>query len=89
MPAAREADCDIRAEGVFEGAAMSTEMSEIAVLLARLPLPLSQLHRRLQDAKNVWERHQAAYYLWEAMLPLRLLASVAAWWNGPNSRLLR
>ncbi len=54
---------------------MSTEMSEIAVLLARLPLPLAQLHRRAQNAKNVWERHQAAYYLWEAAL--RLLASVA------------
>jgi WD40 repeat protein/serine/threonine protein kinase len=44
-------------------------------LLQRLPLPLAQLCRRAQNAKASLERHQAAYYLWEAAL--KLLASVA------------
>jgi serine/threonine protein kinase/WD40 repeat protein len=41
----------------------------------RLPLPLAQLYRRAFNAKAPLERHQAAYYLWEAAL--KLLASVA------------
>jgi serine/threonine protein kinase/WD40 repeat protein len=39
-------------------------------LLRRLPLPLAQLYRRAHNAKNALERHQAAYYLWEAGLKL-------------------
>ncbi len=44
-------------------------------LLRRLPLPLAQLCRRAHNAKTPLERHQAAYYLWEASL--KLLSSVA------------
>jgi len=35
-------------------------------LVCGLPLPLAQLARRADHAKNALERHQAAYYLWEA-----------------------
>ena len=34
-------------------------------LAGGLPLPLAQLARRADHAKNALERHQAAYYLWE------------------------
>src|ERR1700687_1870470 len=44
-------------------------------LVHRLPLPLAQLYRRSHNAKTALERHQAAYYLWEAAL--KLLGSVA------------
>src|SRR5438552_2039547 len=44
-------------------------------LVQRLPLPLVKLVRRAQNAKTPLDRHQAAYYLWEASL--KLLASVA------------
>jgi WD40 repeat protein/serine/threonine protein kinase len=44
-------------------------------LLRRLPLPLAQLYRRGHNAKTALERHQAAYYLWEAAL--KLLGSAA------------
>ena len=39
-------------------------------LVRRLPLPLAQLYRRAYNAKTPLERHQAAYYLWEAALKL-------------------
>jgi serine/threonine protein kinase len=45
-------------------------------LVQRLPLPLAQLYRRAHNAKTPVDRHQAAYYLWEAAL--KLLGSVAA-----------
>ncbi len=44
-------------------------------LLARLPLPLAQLYRRAHNAKAPLDRHQTAFYLWEAAL--KLLGSVA------------
>jgi hypothetical protein len=44
-------------------------------LVLRLPLPLAQLCRRALNARTPLERHQAAYYLWEAAL--KLLACVA------------
>ena len=44
-------------------------------LLQRLPLPLAQLCRRSQNAKTPLERHNSAFYLWEAAL--KLLGSVA------------
>src|SRR6266446_7765909 len=44
-------------------------------LVRRLPLPLAQLYRRAHNAKTALERHQTAYYLWEAAL--KLLGSVA------------
>jgi serine/threonine protein kinase len=43
-------------------------------LVRRLPLPLARLYRRSHNAKSPIDRHQAAYFLWEAAL--RLLASV-------------
>jgi len=36
----------------------------------RLPLPLARLHRRALNAKQPLDRHQAAYYFWEASLKL-------------------
>ena len=44
-------------------------------LVRRLPLPLARLYRRAHNAKSPFDRHQAAYFLWEAAL--RLLASSA------------
>jgi WD40 repeat protein/serine/threonine protein kinase/tetratricopeptide (TPR) repeat protein len=44
-------------------------------LIRRLPLPLAQLYRRAHNARTPHERHQAAFYLWEAAL--KLLASTA------------
>ena len=44
-------------------------------LLRRLPLPLAQLYRRAHNAKSAVDRHNAAYYLWEAAL--KLLGAVA------------
>jgi serine/threonine protein kinase len=44
-------------------------------MVLRLPLPLAKLLRRAQHAKTPLDRHQAAYYLWEAAL--KLLGSVA------------
>src|SRR5262245_41550350 len=46
-------------------------------LLRRLPLPLAQLYRRAHNAKAPLERHQAAYYLWEAALKLLGVVAVA------------
>src|SRR3954451_22622664 len=44
-------------------------------LIRRLPLPLAKLYRRAHNAKSPQDRHQAAYFLWEASL--KLLGSVA------------
>src|SRR5947209_15880331 len=44
-------------------------------LLRRLPLPLAKLYRHAANAKAPLDRHQAAYFLWEAAL--KLLGSVA------------
>jgi serine/threonine protein kinase len=38
--------------------------------LAKWPLPLAQLSLRAQNGKNPLERHNAAYFLWEAALKL-------------------
>src|SRR6516225_5352321 len=43
-------------------------------LARRLPLPLAQLYRRAHNAKTALDRHQAAFYLWEA--GVKLLGSV-------------
>src|SRR4051812_30262870 len=45
-------------------------------LIRRLPLPLAQLYRRAYNAKTPLERHQAAYYTWEAALKLLGCAAV-------------
>jgi hypothetical protein len=47
----------------------------LGYLVHRLPLPLAQLYRRAHNAKTPLERHNAAFYLWEAAL--KLLGSVA------------
>lgn len=44
-------------------------------LLRQLPLPLAQLYLRALNGKNAFERHNAAFYLWEAAL--KLLSCVA------------
>jgi WD40 repeat protein/serine/threonine protein kinase len=44
-------------------------------LMQRLPLPLAQLYRRAHNAKTALERHNTAFFLWEA--GLKLLGSVA------------
>jgi WD40 repeat protein/serine/threonine protein kinase len=44
-------------------------------LVQHLPLPLAQLYLRAYNAHTSLERHQGAYYLWEA--GLKLLAAVA------------
>ncbi len=44
-------------------------------LVRRLPLPLAKLYLRAHNAKTPYDRHQAAYFLWEAAL--KLLGSVA------------
>ncbi len=54
---------------------MSETFSVDESLIQRLPLPLFKLVRRFQNAKTPHERHQDAYYLWEAAL--KLLGSVA------------
>src|SRR3954451_8246638 len=43
-------------------------------LVRRLPLPLAKLYRRAHNAKMPQDRHQAAFFLWEAAL--KLLGSV-------------
>jgi hypothetical protein len=54
---------------------MSETINVDESLVQGLPLPLAKLVRRVQNAKTPLDRHQAAYYLWEA--GLKLLASVA------------
>lgn len=54
---------------------MSEPVSINESLIPRLPLPLVKLIRRAQNAKTPLDRHQDAYYLWEAAL--KLLGSVA------------
>src|ERR1700736_559720 len=44
-------------------------------LVQRLPLPLAQLYRRAHNAKTALERHNTAFFLWEASL--KLLGAVA------------
>src|SRR5262245_59297730 len=61
--------------GLPSGSAMTRDLAYGEALLRRLPLPLAQLHRQAQNALEPFERHQAAYFLWEAAL--KLLGSVA------------
>jgi WD40 repeat protein/serine/threonine protein kinase len=44
-------------------------------VVARLPLPMARLARRIPNAKSSFERHLAGYFLWES--GLKLLASCA------------
>ena len=54
---------------------MSPELTCDEELVRRLPLPLAKLYLRAHNAKTPYDRHQAAYFLWEAAL--KLLGSVA------------
>jgi serine/threonine protein kinase/Flp pilus assembly protein TadD len=54
---------------------MSADLQFDDALAQRLPLPLAQLYRRAFNAKTARDRHDTAYYLWEAAL--KLLGSVA------------
>ncbi len=54
---------------------MRNELPFEEALAQRLPLPLAQLYRRAHNAKTARDRHDTAYYLWEAAL--KLLGSAA------------
>lgn len=54
---------------------MSSAVSFDDDLARRLPLPLARLYRQAHNAKAALDRHQAAYFLWEASL--KLLGSTA------------
>ena len=54
---------------------MSPDQAVDEDLILTLPLPLARLARRAHNARAPLERHQHAFYLWEAAL--KLLASVA------------
>jgi serine/threonine protein kinase/Tfp pilus assembly protein PilF len=54
---------------------MGGELTCDEELVLRLPFPLAKLYRRAHNAKTALDRHQGAYYLWEAAL--KLLGSVA------------
>ncbi|HEV3166875.1 MAG TPA: protein kinase, partial [Isosphaeraceae bacterium] len=53
-------------------------------LLRRLPLPLAKLYRRAHNAKTPFDRHQTAYFLWEASLKLLGSAAIAAYAEHPQ-----
>ena len=58
---------------------MSADLRFDDALAQRLPLPLAQLYRRAFNAKGARDRHDAAYYLWEATLKLLGSAAIAAY----------
>jgi serine/threonine protein kinase/tetratricopeptide (TPR) repeat protein len=45
--------------------------------LLRLPLPLAQLYNRAYNAKSARERHDNAFYLWEATIKLAAASATA------------
>ena len=51
-------------------------------LLRELPLPLAKLRRRSQNARGGLERHQSAFYLFEAALKLMAAAGLGALTGG-------
>src|SRR5438132_3283989 len=52
-------------------------------LVPRLPLPLAQLYRRAHNAKTALERHNTAYFLWEASLKLLGSAAIVTYAEHP------
>jgi WD40 repeat protein/serine/threonine protein kinase/tetratricopeptide (TPR) repeat protein len=53
-------------------------------LARRLPLPLAKLYRRAHNAKAPKDRHDTAFYLWEATLRLLASAVVAGYAERPG-----
>jgi YD repeat-containing protein len=68
---------------------MGSEHTIDEELVRRLPLPLAQLYRRAHNAHGAQNRHQAAYFLWEAALKLLGCTAVAEYAarNQPDSAL--
>jgi hypothetical protein len=62
---------------------MSTAYPSDEELVHRLPLPLAQLYRRAHNAKTALDRHEAAYFLWEAALNLLSCAAVVEYAKRP------
>ena len=62
---------------------MSETISVDESLVQRLPLPLAKLYLRAHNTKNPFDRHQTAYYLWEATLRLLASAAVATYAERP------
>ncbi len=56
---------------------MASETGCNESLIQQLPLPLAKLYRHASNAKSSLDRHQAAYFLWEAALKLLAAAAVA------------
>src|SRR5262245_19191882 len=52
--------------------------------LDRLPLPLTQLHRRAHNARTALERHLTAFYLWETALRLPGATAVVEYVRHPD-----
>src|SRR5439155_21757651 len=63
---------------------MPSESPFDETLAQRLPLPLAQLYRRAVNAKTARDRHDAAYYLWEAGLKLLGAIAVVAYAERPH-----
>ncbi|MCM2375074.1 protein kinase domain-containing protein [Aporhodopirellula aestuarii] len=55
---------------------MTPKPSFNAEIAQRLPLPIAQLHRRASTAKSATEKHQAAFFLWEASIKLLTTAVI-------------
>ena len=53
-------------------------------LVQRLPLPLAKLYLRAHNTKKRLDRHQTAYYLWEATIRLLASAAVATYAERPG-----
>ncbi len=53
-------------------------------LIRRLPLPLAKLYRHAANAKSALDRHQAAYFLWEAALKLLAVSAIVTYAERPE-----
>ena len=62
---------------------MASDFDAAEDLVRRLPLPLAKLYRHATNAKSSLERHQAAYFLFEAGLKLLAVSAVASYAAGP------
>ncbi len=55
---------------------MSVDSGLNEELIRRLPLPLAKLYRHAANAKSALDRHQAAFFLWEAALKLLAVTEI-------------